>query len=93
MRSASAHVRLDSSRPSPPSPAVLLQVSTACPQGQFSAPAYCDANAYSIHAGPGAPQDQQQPGSSLLEQLQVCNNRHCFAAVPSTTLFLTHVAL
>lgn len=50
---------------------VLLQVSTACPQGQFLAPAYCDADAYTLQAGPRASERQQQPGSSLLEQLQV----------------------
>jgi hypothetical protein len=48
------------------------QVSIACPRGQFSAPAYCDPDAYCLKSVTAAPEEQQQqPGSQLLEQLQV----------------------
>lgn len=48
------------------------QVSIACPRGQFSAPTYCDPDAYCLKSASAAPEQQQQPGSQLLEQLQVC---------------------
>jgi hypothetical protein len=51
---------------------LLLQVPTACPKGQFTAAAYCDVGAYCLKPSKSVTEHEQQPGSQLLAQLQVC---------------------